>query len=32
LTVTIGSILSTILLALWIDADSKDHPEIMRPF
>ena len=21
-----------ILLALWIDADSKDHPEIYRPF
>jgi hypothetical protein len=32
LTVTIGPILATILLALWIDADSKDHPEIMRPF
>jgi hypothetical protein len=32
LTVTIGPILFTILLALWIDADSKEHPEIMRPF
>jgi hypothetical protein len=32
LTVTLGPILSTILLALWIDADSEEHPEIMRPF
>jgi hypothetical protein len=32
LTVTIGPILSTILMALWVDVDSKEHPEILRPF
>ena len=31
-TATLASTLSVFLLALWIDVDSKDHPQIGRPF
>jgi hypothetical protein len=32
LTVSVGGFLQGTLLALWIDADSREHPEITRPF
>jgi hypothetical protein len=31
-TATLASTLSAFLLVLWIDIDSKDHPEVGRPF
>ena len=31
-TVSLAELLYIILLVLWVDADSKDHPQITRPF
>jgi hypothetical protein len=31
-TVSLAKLLNIILLILWVDADSKDYPQITRPF
>ena len=31
-TATLASTLSVFLLAMWVDADSKHHPQLGRPF
>jgi hypothetical protein len=31
-TDALATAVSAFLLALWVDADSKDHPQVTRPF